>query len=201
MCFRGNRSGSGLASTGTSPCSSVDSASHSSVSRRSPACGRSCASPPCPAAIRPVELFWASPSTRTMTTSASTIWIGKSWTSSRRSRLLVPEPRASASGSPHPAQSCQSNHWRHTPLASLELPEDLVGLREAVLLVFREDPVLPLVDVEDAARALHQLGVEALGLLDLRGQPDRVAFVASGRAVDDTDAHDSETVAPPPRPV
>ena len=58
-----------------------------------------------------------------------------------------------------------------------------------MLGVLREEQRLALVDVEDAARALHELRVEALGLLDLRGQPDRVALVASGRAVDDADAH------------
>src|ERR1019366_1185943 len=62
-------------------------------------------------------------------------------------------------------------------------------LGEAVLNVLREHERLALGDVEDAARALHELRVDALGLLDLGGQPDRVAFVASGRAVDDADAH------------
>jgi hypothetical protein len=73
--------------------------------------------------------------------------------------------------------------------ALVELSDDFVGLGEAMLLVLREDARLALVDVEDPARALHELRVDALGLLDLRGQPDRVAFIASSRAVDDPDAH------------
>src|SRR5579859_5100860 len=78
---------------------------------------------------------------------------------------------------------------RRSPRQQLlrELPDDLVRLGEAVLGVLREDEALAVVDVEDAVRTLDEHGVDASGLLDLRGQPDRVALVASGRAVDDAD--------------
>ena len=82
---------------------------------------------------------------------------------------------------------------------NLDLGEDVVRLREAVLGMLREDEALAVVHVEDPVRALDELGIEPLGLLDLGGQPDRVAFVASGRAVDDSDMGSTSDLAPPLR--
>ena len=65
-----------------------------------------------------------------------------------------------------------------------------------MLGVLGEEQRLTLVDVEDAARAFDEQRVEAACLLDLRGQPDRVALVPSGGAVNDAYAHGAGNIAP-----
>jgi hypothetical protein len=74
---------------------------------------------------------------------------------------------------------------------SVQELEYLVLFREAPGLVLREDESLALVDVEDAAGAAHELGIDAGLLLDLGRQTGGPGKVVSSSAVVDGDLHDA----------
>ncbi len=73
---------------------------------------------------------------------------------------------------------------------AFELREDLVLFREAPGFVLREDQLVVLVDVEDAAVSSDQLGFGSGRLLDPGRQTGGTGQVVSAAAVVDRDGHD-----------
>ena len=71
-----------------------------------------------------------------------------------------------------------------------ELREDLVLFREAPGFVLREDQLVVLVDVEDAATSPDQLGFGSRLFLDPGRQTGGTGQVVSAAAVVDRNGHD-----------
>src|SRR5262249_46611629 len=75
-----------------------------------------------------------------------------------------------------------------------DLVEDVLRLREATLLEAGEDELVVDVDVEDALLSLHQLGIDAVLLLDLVGELRGSRKVAAGHTVLDLHRHGESSV-------
>ena len=98
------------------------------------------------------------------------------WRNAPPSSFARPTRRNAKTSTRASSVSTETSSTNRRATDDLELGEDLIRLGEAVLGVLGEDELLAVVDVEDPVRALDELRVEALRLLDFGGQPDRVAF-------------------------